>query len=363
MPTRDRFSSSMLVPFERVIYCMIRNASTMEERNVNNIMTRWAGVLTTGMLLSVPLSALAQSAWKPEKNVEIVIGAGAGAAADRTARAVQKIIEDRKLVPVTSSVINKPGAGYSLSWIYLNQHPGDGHYLAITTLALLTNAITGVNPLTYTDVTPIAQLFTDYVVVAVRADSPLKTGRDLVERLKADPSALSIALAASLGNQNHIATALALKAGGVDVKKLKIVVLNSSAISVTTLLGGHVNAVAATVTNVLAQMQAGNLRVLAVSSPQRLPGELASIPTWKEQGYDAVFGNWRGVIGPKGISAAQVTYWEDVFAKVVATEEWKEAMAKNFWSDFYLNSRDSRRFLEQESRQLKALLTDLGLVK
>lgn len=330
---------------------------------MNNIVTKWAGVLTAGLLSCVPLSALAQPVWKPEKNVEIVIGAGAGAAADRTARTLQKIIQDRKLVPVTSSVINKPGASYSLAWIYLNQHPGDGHYLAITTLALLTNTIAGVNPLTYTDVTPIAQLFTDYVVVVVRADSPLKTGKDLVERLKADPSALSIALASALGNQNHIAIALALKAGGVDVKKLKIVVVNSSAVSVTTLLGGHVDVVAATATNVLAQLQAGKVRVLAVSSPQRLPGELASIPTWKEQGYDAVFGNWRGVIGPKGISAAQVGYWEDVFAKVVATDEWKQAMTKNFWSDFYLNSRDSRRFLEEESRQLKALLTDLGLVK
>jgi len=330
---------------------------------VDKTMMRWARVLAANILLAMPFAAWPQSAWQPSKNVEIVIGAGAGAAADRTARVIQKIIEGRKLVPVTSSVINKPGGGYSLSWIYLNQHPGDAHYLAITTLALLTNTIAGVNPLTYTDVTPVAQLFTDYVVVAVRADSPLRTGRDLVERLKVDPSALSIALAASLGNQNHIAIALALKAGGVDVKKLKIVVLNSSALSVTTLLGGHVDAIAATATNVLSQVQAGKLRVLAVSSPQRLPGELASIPTWKEQGYDAVFGNWRGVIGPKGIGTAQINYWENVFGKVVASEEWKEAMAKNFWSDFYLNSRDSRTFLEQESRRLKALLTDLGLAK
>ena len=147
-----------------------------------------------------PCAADAQSpAWSPEKNVEIVIGAGAGAAADATARAIQRIMQERKLIPVTSSVVNKPGAGYALSWIYINSRPRDGHYLSVTTLALLTNAITGVNPLTYTDVTPVAQLFTDYVVVAVRADSPIKSGKDLVEQLKANPAAASIALAAALG--------------------------------------------------------------------------------------------------------------------------------------------------------------------
>ena len=328
---------------------------------MNCTMTRrWCALLA--LALAAP-AAEAQTGWRPEKNVEIVVGAGAGAAADATARALQKIMQERKLIPVTSSVINKPGAGYALSWIYLNQHPGDGHYLGITTLALLTNGITGVNPLTYTDVTPLAQLFTDYVVLAVRGESPVKTGKDFIERLRHDPTALSIAIAASLGNQNHIATALALKAGGVDVKKLKIVVFDSSAVSVTALLGGHVDAVAATATNVLAHMQTGKVRVIGISSPQRLSGQLAGIPTWKEQGYNAVFGNWRGVVGPKGLKPPQIAYWEDVLAKVVETPEWKKDMEQNFWSNAYLNSRDSRKFLEEEQAQLKGILTELGLVK
>src|SRR4051812_14721791 len=175
-----------------------------------------ASILAIAVSSIVPCTAQTQT-WSPEKNVEIVIGAGAGAAADATARAIQRIMQEKKLIPVPSSVVNKPGGGYALSWVYLNNHARDAHYLAVTTLALLTNAITGVNPLTYTDVTPIAQLFTDYVVIAVRADSPIKTGKDLVEQLKGNPTAASIALAAALGNQNHIGIALALKAGGVDI--------------------------------------------------------------------------------------------------------------------------------------------------
>lgn len=311
----------------------------------------------------VPAAAHAQAVWTPQKNVELVIGAGPGAAADATARAIQRILQERKLVPVSTAVVNKPGGSYALSWIYINQHPGDAHYLAITTLALLTNRLSGSNPLTYTDVTPIAQLFTDYVVLAVRADSPIKTGKDLVEALKPSPSAASIGIAASLGNQNHIASALALKAGGVDVKKLKMVVFNSSSQSVTALLGGHVDVIAATAINIAPQAAAGKLRAIAVSAPERLPGPLADVPTWKEQGYDAVFGNWRGVVGPKGLSDAQVAYWEQVFGKLVKTEEWKSSMAKNFWSDFYLSSRDTQTFLQKENATLRALLTDLGLAK
>lgn len=313
--------------------------------------------------VSMPLLARSQTTWTPDKNVEIVIGAGAGAAADATARTIQRIMQERKLIPVSSVVVNKPGASYALSWVYLNQHQRDGHYLAITTLALLTNVISGANPLTYTDVTPIAQLFTDYVVLAVRADSPIRTGKDLVEKLRPNPAAASIAIAASLGNQNHIASALALKAGGVDVRKLKMVVFDSSANSVIAVLGGHVDVVAATALNIAPHVQSGKLRAIGVSSPKRLPGVLAEVPTWTEQGYNAVFGNWRGVVGPKGLSQAQIAYWEQVFAKLVNTEDWKRDMERNYWSDHYMGSRDARAFLEKESATLRALLTDLGLAK
>jgi len=301
--------------------------------------------------------------WSPEKNVEIIVGAGAGAAADATARAIQRIMQEKKLIPVASSVVNKPGGGYALSWVYLNNHARDAHYLAITTLALLTNAITGVNPLTYTDVTPLAQLFTDYVVIAVRADSPIKTGKNLVEKLKANPASASIALAAALGNQNHIGIALALKAGGVDIKKLKIVVFDSSNNSIVALLGGHVDVVAATGLNVAPHLQTEKLRAIAISSPHRLDGALAQIPTWKEQSLNAVFGNWRGVVGPRGITPDQIAYWEKIFATLVKTDEWKRDMQSNFWSDFYMGSADSRAFLQTEQTTLKAILVDLGLAK
>ena len=322
-----------------------------------------SGSFVLSLALAPGILHAQSAAWIPDKNVDIVIGASAGAAADATARAIQRIMQEKKLIPVTSSVVNKPGGSYALSWIYLNQHPANGHYLAITTLSLLTNAITGANPLTFTDVTPIAQLFTDYVVLAVRADSPIRSGKDVVDKLKPNPAGASIAIAAAIGNQNHIATALALKAGGVDIRKLKIVIFDSSANSVVALLGGHVDFVAATAINIVQHLQTGKLRAIAISSPQRLPGALAGVPTWKEQGFNSVFGNWRGVVGPKGITQVQTAYWENVFSSLVKTDEWKRDMQENFWTDFYMGSQETRKFLDRENATLKAVLGDLGLAR
>lgn len=315
------------------------------------------------ILLVTPSYAFSQSAWRPDKTVEIIVGAGPGAAADATARLTQRILQERKLVQSPITVINKPGGGYSVAWTYMNSHAGDGHYLAPTALSLLTNAMMGGNSLTYTDVTPIAQLFTDYVVLVVRADSKIADGKDFIDRMRRNPESVSIALAAARGNQNHLAVALALKAAAVDVRAMKIVVFDSSAKSMTALLGGHVDAVAATALNVLPHLKADRVRVLAISSPSRLPGELAAIPTWKEQGIDAVFENWRGVIGPRGMQASQVAFWEEALSRMVQTEDWKSGLEKNYFTDSFMKSRESRKFLEQEHVKVKTLLMELGLMK
>lgn len=334
-------------------------------------MTR-AGMMRRGTLvLSFTLStavaashALAQpAAWKPEKNVEIVAGAGAGGGFDTTARAMQRIWQEKGLIGVTSSVVNRPGAGGALGWLYLNSHPGDGHYLSVSSPVLLTNKILGQNPLTYTDITPVAQLFSEHITFMVRADSPLRTGRDLIERLKADPAALSIGIATALGNHNHMASGLALRAGGVSVRKLKTVVFNSGAEALTALLGGHVDLVPTPASNSVRHLEAGKVRGLAVSSPRRMTGALAGVPTWKEQGIDAVFASWRGVVGPRGMTPEQLRYWNGVLARMVATEEWKKDLERNYWLDSYANAGEAGRYLESQFNEFRGLLADLGLAK
>jgi putative tricarboxylic transport membrane protein len=314
-------------------------------------------------LLIVACGVQAQVAWRPEHNVEIISGTAAGGAVDKANRTVQRIWQEKKIVDVSTVVVNKPGGGNTIAWNYINQHAGDGHYVSIAPYTVLTNKIVGTSPLTWTDFSPLAMLFNEYITVAVRPDSPIKTAADLVERLKKDPSSLSIAVASTLGNHIHIGIAKPLKAAGVDIKRLKVVAFKSSGESVTSLMGGHIDVVSSTTPNVLGQMQGGRVRLIAISSPQRFPGPLATVPTWKEQGIDGTFSAAQGAIGPKGLSAAQIAFWEGAFQKLSQTDEWKKELADNFWENHFLNSKEAAIYYAAQAVELREILTDLGLAK
>ena len=301
--------------------------------------------------------------WRPEKPVEIVSGVAAGGALDIMARAMQKIWQDRHAFSVPSTVVNRPGAGSSVAWTYLNQHAGDAHYLSVTSATLLTNSITGSNPLNHNDVTPLAQMLSEYVVFAVRADSPLKTGRDLVERLKKDPASLSFGLATTLGNPSHIAIAQIARPAGVDVRKLKVVVFTASPQAMTAVLGGHLDVMVANASGPLPQIEGGQMRALAVASPRRLGAVYAAVPTWKEQGVNVVAAFWRGVIGPKGLTPAQIAFWDAELARLAASDEWKRYLEAHQLESDYRASREAKQFLEAEYVEYKAILGELGLAK
>jgi putative tricarboxylic transport membrane protein len=305
--------------------------------------------------------ALAQ--WKPQRNVEIVAMSGPGGANDVIARAIQWHLQQLKLVDVPVTVTNRPGAGGVIAWNYLNQHAGDGGFLSVSPINLLTEHIAGASPITYTDVTPIAQLFNEYVAFSVRPDSSLRTGRDLAQLLKADPAAVSFAVAAALGGANHIAAALAMKAAAVDVRKLKFVVFTSGPQSLTAVMGGHVDVAVTPVSGTVAQMQAGKTRVIAVSSPERLYGAFSTVPTWREQGVETVFSSFRGVIGPRGMTREQVAYWEDVLGRIVETPEWKRELEKNYWEGGFLASAETVRYLKSQYDRYRPVLAELGLAK
>lgn len=321
-------------------------------------------VLSAVTAFAWPHAALAQAAgWKPEKNIEIVVGSAPGGSNDKTARTVERIIAQHRLINGTLTVVNKPGGGGNIALTYLNQHPGDGHFVIIGTPSLLTNHITGSSKLHYSDFTPVASLFNDYVVFAVNAASPIKTGKDLVERLKQDPKSLTIGFATALGSHNHIAAGLLMKGIGGDVRSLKVVAFKGSAEAITALLGAHIDLVTTAAGNASAHVASGRMRLVGVAAPRRFSGALAAVPTWKEQGIDVVFGGWRSVMGAKSMTAAQVAYWEGVLHRISETPEWKADLEKNFWADDFATSAQFRKDLEREYAAMKAVLTELGLAK
>ena len=318
-------------------------------------------VLVTAISCSSGLQAAAPE-WKPEKAVEIVVNTGPGVSPDRTARAMERIFRERKLVDVPITVSNRVGGGGAVAYTYLNQRQGDGHTIAIASKALLTNHIMGRGP-SYTEFTPIAHLFSEYTVIAVRADSPIKSGRDLVERLKKDPGAHSFGIATSLGNVNHQSVAAPLKEAGIDLRKTRNVVFQSGALAQTAMLGGHVDVVPLAPGTASGPLKLGQIRLIAVASPRRGPGFIAEVPTWTEQGYKVVVSNWRAVIGPRGLPASHVAFWERAIQRLVETEDWKKDLEVNYHAGEFLGSAEARKVMDSDYARTKAFLTDLELVK
>ena len=128
-------------------------------------------------------------------------------------------------------------------------------------------------------------------------------------------------------------------------------------------VGGHIDIVAATPSTVLAQVQAGRLRVLGITAPQRVPGLFAQIPTWREQGIDSIASFWHAVIGPAGMTPAQVQYWEEMLTTLAATPEWKAQLENNYLTSQFMKSAESTKFLRAQHAELKSILTELGMAK
>lgn len=314
-------------------------------------------------VLAAPAAALAQGAWKPDRPIELISGSAAGNSVDIMLRTIAKILQEKRFVESPVNVMNRPGGGNTVAWNYLNQHAGDGNYLMVANFNLSAGHLTGTSTYSYRDFSAVCLLFDEYIALLVKADSPIKDGRDLIERMKKDPGSHSLSFSSVAGGANHIAAGLVLKAGGVDVRKVRTVVFDSASKAVTAMLGGHVDIVSSSVSVAVAQLKAGTIRVVGVSSPQRLAGVFAEVPTWKEQGVDGTFSNYRGLIGPRGMQPAQVAFWEGVYSALDKDEGWRANLDKNLWVGHYLNGRDTRKYWDDLSVQVRAVLDDVGLLK
>ena len=321
-------------------------------------------LLATAVALAAATAAVsaAEPEWKPTKPIEIVATNAPGGGSDRIGRMMIKIMQEKKLIPTQVNLVNKPGGGSSVAYNYINQYPGNGHFLVLGSRSFITNHLAGHGP-NPNDFTPVVYLFDEYIAVTVKPVSPIKTGKDLLNFMKRDPTAISYGIATSLGAPNHSGVAAPFKAAGIDIKKMKNVIFPSGGAAVTAMLGGHVDVVPISVGFASSLLRNGQARLLAVGSPQRLGGILKDVPTWKEQGADAVVSQWRVLIGPKGMTPEQLAFWENAMKRMMEAEEWKNEMEQNFWQPNFQGSAATRKFLAKDFEEAKAFLGELGLVK
>lgn len=297
--------------------------------------------------------------WKPERNVEISIPSSPGGSNDIAGRLINKLWTDLKLLPVQSAVVNRSGGQHAVSYTYVSQRTGDPHFLGVMSTPMLVNPIQGSMQLTHNDVTPIAYLITEPMVAVVRADSPLKTGKDLVEALAKDPSSLSITLTST---GHRVSIGLPMKKAGVNIKAVRMPAFKGGGETTTAVLGGHADVQITSVSTSVPHVTAGTMRVIAVSSNQRLGGVMANVPTWKELGYQSS-GSWKGLMAPRGITPAQVAFWEDVMRKTAQSPEIAQYAEKNLWLVEFKGAAETKKWLDDEAAALRVVMTELGLVK
>jgi putative tricarboxylic transport membrane protein len=309
--------------------------------------------------------------WQPKSAVEIMVASGPGGGMDRTARTIQAIVRDKKMADLMVNVVNKAGGGGTIGWTYLSQHPHDAHFLAIGSPALLTNHIMGKSALSQADFTPLAMLISEYTAFAVSTNSPIKTAKDLIARLRADPRSVSIAISTSIGSGNHVAIGKVGKAAGVDITKLRLVIFNATGEAITAVIGGHVDLVPATASSVLpyalgkqgAQGKQGGLSIIAIAAPQRAAGALADVPTWREQGVNVVQDSFRAVVGAKDLTAAQIAYWDNVFGALARSPAWTKDVEDNYCVSNYQPAAEAAKYLAAQYTDFKDELKALGVVK
>jgi len=312
-------------------------------------------LLALGVL---PGTAPAQG-WKPERNVELTIPTSPGGSNDIAGRLVHKLWTELKLLPVQSTVVNRSGGEHIVAYTYISQRTGDPYSIGLMSTPMLVNPIQGRTQLTHNDVQPIAYLITEPMVAVVRADSPIKTGKDLVEALSKNPASFSIALTST---GHRVSIGLPLHKAGVNIKTVRMPTFKGGGETTTAVLGGHADVQITSVSTSVPHVTSGQMRVIAISSSKRLGGIMATVPTWQELGFQSS-GSWKAVMAPKGITPAQIAFWEEVMRKLAASDEIRQYAEQNQWLLEFKGAADTKKWLDEEFTALTVIMTELGLVR
>jgi putative tricarboxylic transport membrane protein len=301
-------------------------------------------------------------AWRPQHGVEIVAGTPPGGGLDRTARALARVIESQRLLDVPVKVVNIPGDGGRKAWGHVDRHAGNPHVLAISSPNLTTDRLVGIAAFDHAAFTPLAILYNEYIAFIARADSAIRNSGDLLQRLGMEPGSVTVALSTALGNPNHIALAKVIRHAGGDITAPQIRVFDSALDALADVMDGNAEVAAITAASPVTELAAGTVRALAISALARLSGLYEQTPTWLEQSVDCVIGAWRGVTGARGLTAAQIAFWERVLAAAVTAAEWNAELSRHYWTGMYLDGARLCEHLRREAAEMRSVLGELGLL-
>lgn len=328
-------------------------------------MTRTAALVVGSLLLSGcgALEGGSVAGDFPSRNVQIMVPAAPGGGWDLTARQMQHVIQEDDLLPTQSvSVVNVTGAGGAVGISKLvTKNVKDPHTLMVCGLVMVGALTRNQSEITLKETTPIATLTAEDEVIVVKADSPLRTLKDLVAKYQADPASVSWG-GGTIGGTDHIVAGTLVKAAGADPSKVKYISYSGGGEATAAILSGDVTAGISGVSEFEEQITAGKMRVLATTGPQQLTIGGKQQPTMRSEGYDAEVLNWRAIVAPPDIPDADRQRLIDFVGKVHDSAEWAEIRKKQGWTDFYKTGDEATRFIADETTRVEALLKELGIV-
>lgn len=292
--------------------------------------------------------------------LDITVPSNPGGGFDQTARAIQGVLEKDKLAS-RIQVINTPGGGGTIGLAqFATSKAKRSGSIMVGGLAIVSAVPINKAPVTLDQVKPLARLTGEYLVLAVPKASPLKTLEDLVAKFKAEPRSVSWG-AGSAGSADHLLIGMVAKAARVDPKGINYIAHSGGGEALSAVIGGHVTVGVSGYGEFEPQVAAGNLRILAVSSEQRLPG--IDAPTLKEKGLDVTLVNWRGIFAPPGLKDDEFKALADMTDTFVKSPAWKEALVKHGWQDLYLAPAAFEAYLAKNRADVANVLKEVGLVQ
>jgi putative tricarboxylic transport membrane protein len=302
----------------------------------------------------------------PKKSITVVAPSGAGGGWDLTARSLTKVLGETKLVDQTMTVENKPGGGGAVYLAeYATQHKKDDYKLYVNSPPILINNLKkeGNSPYGYKNTTPLAQLTKDFGAIVVKKDSKYNSLKELMDAVKKDPKSVTAAGGSAPGSMDHLVAVLPAYKSGVDPKTVKYVSYDGGGEAIAALLGGNADYIATDASAVGEFLKAGKVKVLGVSSTERLKGDLEEVPTFKEEGIDTDFTIWRGIFGPKEMTDSAKDYWAKTLKDLNDSKEWQAELERNGWEAEFKDAEEFTSFLEDQEKQVEDLLKSLSMNK
>lgn len=327
-------------------------------------------IIASALVLAMSLTACSTSGSStgdyPKKPFIVTAPSGAGGGWDKTARSLTKVLTETKIIEQTMTVENKPGGGGTVFLAeYVAKDNEDPYKLFVSSPPILINNLKkeGNSPFGYKDVTPLAQMTKDFGAIAVPANSKFTDLQSLIDAVKADPTSVTLAGGSAPGSMDHLISVLPAFKSGVDPRTVKYLSYDGGGEAIAALLGNNADAIGTDISSLGSYLKAGKIKILAVTSSERLGGDFADVPTLKELGLDAEFTIWRGVFGPKGLTEEQLAFWDKTLKDLSENEAWQKELVANDWASEYRNAADFKAFLEEQERDVQELLTALGMQK